>query len=367
MRIEIRQLPTGWILAAMTWCVLTTALPAAAANKVATVTSPDGGQAMVARADAQGTIHLVVSTSDGPRYARSRDGGQTFQKSIAIVNQTARKPGLEFTVWDMAVSPQGHVHIALGTNAWKLKLPQAEWGYYYTNLAPEATEFPAVRNINGKPSEGFSLAADGDGHVTACWLAGKLYANISSDHGQTFQPFVEIEPSFNPCDCCTTSIAYGADGKLAILYREETNDQRDMYLALWDQQAHKVTRTRVSSTLWKIDACPMTYYAVVPRGDGYAAVWPTKGQIRFARLDRQGKLLAPVEVQTPGETGMRTGMFVLNSPDGGTLVGWKKDDHLGWQAYDNLSKPVGAPGSIDSPGKGAAGVVSKDGRFILFR
>ena len=64
---------------------------------------------------------------------------------------------------------------------------------------------------------------------------------------------------------------------------------------------------------------------------------------------------------------MRTGMLALSGPDGSTLVAWKKDDQIGWQLYDAEGQPFGAPGSAKSPGNGVAGVVGKDGRFILFR
>ena len=100
----------------------------------------------------------------------------------------------------MAVEPNGRVHVALGTNACKLKLPRDEWGFFYTQLAPEASAFEPVRNINHKPSEGFSLAVDDKGRVTACWLADKLYANVSEDHGKTFSPTVEFDPTLNPCN-----------------------------------------------------------------------------------------------------------------------------------------------------------------------
>src|SRR5258708_13872780 len=99
----------------------------------------------------------------------------------------------------------------MSTNAWKLKLPQNEWGFFYTSLEPGAKAFAPVRNINRKPSEGFSLAADQKGNVTACWLSGKLYANVSHDNGKTFTARVEINPVFEPCNCCTTIAVYEED------------------------------------------------------------------------------------------------------------------------------------------------------------
>jgi len=340
----------------------------AAPARVTTVTVPSGGQAIVARTDARGMIHLAFHSPAGPQYVGSSDDGKTWSEPIPLVDQSSRKPAeLEFAVWDMAVTAEGAVHVALSTNAWQLKLPQEEWGFFYTRRVPGEAAFAPLRNINHKPSEGFSLAADEQGRVAAVWMADKLFANVSHDGGTTFAPTVEIDPLLNPCNCCTTSSVYGADGRLAILYREETNNERDMYLALWDQKQNKVTKTRVSTTPWKVDACPMTYYSLIRTADGFAAAWPTKGQIYFARLDADGSPVTPKEIKTPGSSGMRTGVLTIATPDGGALVAWKKDDQLGWQLYDNRGRPSGAPGSAGSAGKGAAGVLARNGDLILFR
>jgi hypothetical protein len=224
-----------------------------------------------------------------------------------------------------------------------------------------------VRNINRTPSEGFSLAAGDNGRLTACWLADMLYANVSHDSGQTFGPKVEIDAAINPCDCCTTSSAYAADGRLAVLYREETNNERDMHLVLWDQAKNRSSRTKISTTPWQIDGCPMTYYTIEPHNGGLIAAWPTKGQVYLARIGAEGKLLSPGEIKTPGQSGMRSGVLALTNPAGNTLVAWKKDNQLGWQLYDATCQPAGQPGSAKSPGSGAAGVVTKDGRFVLFQ
>jgi len=349
------------------WLSLQADCPAADSGNVTLIPAPSGGTPIVARCDAGGAIHLLCSAKAGPYYVRSTDGGQTFGQPLAIVDLKGQKAGLEFDVWDMAVSRDGTVHAALGTNAWKLKLPQEEWGFYYTRLDPAAKAFTPAANINRKPSEGFSLAADDRGNVTACWLSDKLYANVSHDGGRTFGPNVEINPDYNPCNCCTTSICYGADGRLAVLYREETNNERDMFLALWDQAKNQTSRTRISTTLWKLEACPMSYYTIVPQDNGFVATWPTKGDVYFARLDAKGNLQSPGEIKVPGQAGMRTGALTLTDKSGNTLVAWKKSDQLGWQLYDAKGQPSGRAGSAKSPGSGAAGVLTKDGRFVLFR
>jgi len=355
------------VAAGLTLVVSAAASAAPVDRSVAVVAVPGGGQPNCAKIDAEGTIHLVFQSAEGPQYANSTDQGQTFSRPIPIVDRQSRKPGLEFSAWDMAVGPEGRVHVVMGTNAWKLKLPKEEWGCFYARLDPGLKSFTPVTNINHKPSEGFSLAADGHGNVTACWLSDKLYANVSHDRGATFGPTIELDPKFDPCNCCTTTSAYGTDGKLAVLYREETNNDRDIFLVLWDQAKNEVSRTRVSTILWNIDACPMSYYTITAVRDGYVAVWPTDGQIYFARLNAKGELLSPAEIKTPGTTGMRTGMLTLSAADGKTLVAWNNEKQLHWQLYDATGRAAGRPGSAATAGKGAAGVVAQDGRFVLFR
>ncbi len=341
--------------------------PLFAAGKVTVVGVPAGGNAMGAKTDAKGTIHLVFDTAAGPQYSSSENNGKSFSKPLPLVDRASMKPGLEFITWDMAVTPEGAVHVVMGTNAYKLKLPKDEWGYMYTRLLPGMKTFEPVRNINHKPSEGFSLAVGDNGAVAAVWMADKLFANISTDGGDTFGPIIEIDPALNPCNCCTTSAVYAADGRLAILYREETNNDRDMYVALWDQSQNKVTKTRVGSTPWKVDSCPMTYYCIARTEDGFVAAWPTKGDIYFAKLMPDGSQGAVKEIKTPGVTGMRTGILAIPDHEGRTLVAWKKEKQLGWQLYDSLGRKIGNGGSAASEGSGAAGVLGKNGDFILIK
>ncbi len=332
-----------------------------------TLRVPGAMKVIKAQFGADGAIHIVGESDSGPQYVVSWDGGATFSAPLAVVDEAARKPALKFSVWDLAVGEDGRVHVALGTNAWQLKLPKEVWGFYYASLAPGAKAFATVRNINHKPSEGFSIAAGERGSVSTCYLAGKLFTMVSQDGGATFSTDAELNPEWNPCRCCTTSVTYGRDGRLAMLYREETNNDRDIYLALSDQQSGGVPlRTRISSTPWKIAACPMTYFTIAPTATGYVAAWPTKGEVYFARMNKDGGVLPPGEIKTPATSGMRTGVLALSAPDGATLIAAKNKDALGWQLYDAKGQPQGPAGSEASSGSGAAGIVLPDGKFVLF-
>jgi hypothetical protein len=310
-----------------------------------------------------GTIHLLYDQGGIPRFVKSTDGGGTFSAPLAVVDQQARRPGLNFDGSGMAVGKSGTIYVAMMTNNWQAKQPNVPEALVYAVLEPGAKSFTAVRSLNGKPSEGFSLAADGKGRVAATWLSGKLYANFSSDDGKTFSANAELNPTYDPCNCCTTRAAYGSNGDLAVLYREETNDDRDMYLVIRDQAGHQ-TRTKISSTPWHVNACPMTYYSLTATPNGYLAAWPTKGDIYFARI--KGKVLPPGEVKTPGHSAMRSGVVALGGTNGSTLIAWKRDGQLSWQLYDAKGIAPRTPDSVASAGKGAAGVTDQRGHFILF-
>ena len=337
-------------------------------DRVSVLSVAGDAQAAKAAIGADGSIHLLMDSARGPRYLKSSDAGRTFSSPIEVVDAASLKPGLIFAISDLAVGRNGLVHVAMSNNAWKLKLPQEEWGFYYAVLAPGATAFSPVRNLNRTPSEGFSLAANEAGSVSAWFLSGKLYRMNSHDDGGSFSAYTEANPAWSPCECCTTAAAYGADGRLAVLYRERTDNERNIFVVVADAGASpRLARRRVSATNWKVDACPMTYFSIQPAGGGYVAAWPTKGQVYFARLDPEGRVLPPGEIRTPGTSGMRTGVLALAAADGCTLVSWKNGNVLGWQLYDAQNQPIGSPGSTNSLGGGAAGVTLRDGRFVLFR
>lgn len=84
------------------------------------------------------------------------------------------------------------------------------------------------------------MEADGKGDAAASWLAGRLFANLSRDGGRTLTPNAEINNAYLPCECFTTSAVYGADGDLAVLYRERTNNERDMYVVLANKNSRLI-------------------------------------------------------------------------------------------------------------------------------
>ncbi len=335
-------------------------------TRVTLVRCPDGGTPVCARITNDGAVHLLYDLNGLTWYSVSRDKGKTFEKAICAVDPDSRKPGLEFSGADMSVNNSRQVFIAMSTNAWKLKLPQNQWSLQYTTLVPSASAFSPVFNLNNKSSEGFSLAADDRGNVAAVWLSDKLFANFSRDGGKTFSSNAEISKDCDPCPCCTTSSVFGVNGDLAVLYREEAGNNRDMYLLI-NHRDGRISRKRISSTLWNIDACPMSCFTITKAGGGYIAAWPTKGRVFFVKLDKDGNQLPSGEIATEGRAVAHEGILALAAPNGDTLIGWNHDGRLNWQLFDATGLPAGSTESTTEAGKWAAGVVLADSRFILIQ
>lgn len=81
------------------------------ANQVTIIPVPDRGHPLVAKADAEGTIHLLYGTAEGPQYVKSTDKGKTFSPAVPVVDKASRRPGLEFHGEDMVVGQGGRIHV----------------------------------------------------------------------------------------------------------------------------------------------------------------------------------------------------------------------------------------------------------------
>lgn len=152
------------------------------------------------------------------------------------------------------------------------------------------------------------------------------------------------------------------------MYREETDNLRDPHVALWNPlNSAPPKRSRLGTSHWKLEGCPMTYFSLEPTPHGFIAAWPTEGRVRFARLERTGSMLSPGEILTPGRTGMRQRALAVESPEGVVLVAWVESGTLRWQRYDRAGQPLGTTGESPTSGKHAVGVPGSQGGFRLFR
>lgn len=343
--------------------VVALVLTASAEERVTVLSLPVGATASDAEVDAEGVIHAAYFFADDVYYVRGKVGSATFSEPIRINSEPGTAQAGMFRGPDVALGPDGAVHAIWFTNAYQRKLPKDQWGVHYSKLAADGKSFLPARNLNQKPSDCYSIAADAIGNVAIFWIAEKLFIQISSDGGKTFSA-AQVVPGVDPCECCATRAYYAPDGTLYCAYREKSGNLRDMYLLNRKKGAVGFERTRLSEKEWKVFACPMTGSSLGGNGRSLLVGYETSGQSSFARITA-GKSAGEI---SPNAKGVKKFPLALEAGDGVVLLGWKTGTALNWQLFDKNNVPVGAVETLETKsGDRFSGVVSKDGRFYLLK
>ena len=337
------------------------------AERVKVVQIAQSGEVPDAEVGTAGDIHLAYVVGQNLYYVKSGDEGKTFSRPIRVNSEAGTVTSGKFRGPDLALGQNRQVHMIWYTTANQRKLPKDQHGVYYSQLGPAKKAFLPSRNLNHRPSDSFSLAADSRGTVAVFWTADGLYTNLSRDGGKTFPEAQLVHTKADPCECCATRAHFSSKGTLFTLYREKANNLRDMHLASQPLGEAGFSLWKISENPWKIEACPITgTFLSDGKEGGLVAAWETKGQIYFAHLDQSGQKRSLGEIPTPGEA-VKKYPVVLNAPDGTVLVAWKNRSQLEWQLYDAEGKPQGHLGQRTSRNPHRpAGVVTNEGNFLLF-
>jgi len=333
-----------------------------AANRVQVISTPEKGQVPDAEVDREGIIHIAYVAGKDAWYVNSSDEGKTFSMPLRINSDigTVHPPNM-FRGPDLAIGRNGRVHVIWYVSAYQRKLPQDQWGVFYSWLDAGKSEFVPNRNLNHKPSDNYSLAADDKGNVAVVWMAGKLVVSFSEDNGITFKDLAV--PIADPCECCGSRALFSGDSLLSIAYREKANNMRDMHLLRKERNSSTFTRQKISGTPWQVNGCPMTGVFLSDAKGGPLIAWETKGAVSFARLQTADPISAPREVKAAPKGKWPV---ALAAADGTILVSWKSGNTVFWQLRDSSDKPIGEIESKPSanPHRHAA-VVTKAQNFLI--
>src|SRR5947207_2855917 len=70
-------------------------------SQVNVIHVPGAAKVVKAKLGADGTIHVLLDTEDGPRYVNSTDEGVAFSSPMVIVDAALQKLGLKFQGEDL--------------------------------------------------------------------------------------------------------------------------------------------------------------------------------------------------------------------------------------------------------------------------
>lgn len=308
------------------------------------------------------TVHVVWVAYGNVVYGQYRKDGELSKEGVRVNHEFGVVASGAFRGPDVDIGKDGRIHVAWYPNLEDEK-QRVQSGVYYAHADPGQT-FTDARNLNRQPSDNYSIAANESGRVDVMFTAEDLFAQRSEDGGVTWSDPKIFRSEALPCECCATRLQYDDEGTLYALYRERTNDIRDIHVIV-DAASGPLPARKLATEPWEVTICPMSGSYLAPTNDGMAAAWRTKDQIEFTRLGDDGQPVLDV-TRVEGGPGKRYPVIVV-ADDGTMLVAYKTAVTLHWQRYDPGGKPIGEPGSreTENPDRPAGGVVP-DGTFMLF-
>jgi hypothetical protein len=224
-----------------------------------TIKVSDFGKQPAIAVDNANNLHVVFGQADEIFYTSSRNGGSSFATPQPMGRQD--KLALGMTRGPQVITTRDYVVIAAADHtgkimAYRLKNNESEWG-------------DPVNILNGDTTakEGFIAIASGkENNVYAAWLdlrIGKknnIFSAFSSDGGKTWSEskLVYASPEGRVCPCCRPSITADRKGNVYVMFRNDLNGARDLYVARSKDGGRSFAPAqKLGEGTWIFDKCPM--------------------------------------------------------------------------------------------------------------
>ena len=291
---------------------------------------------------ADGTIWLLWAAGGRVTAGHSPDLGRSFDRLVAINQETERIDSGPDARPKIAIDPSGRIIVAYAVfqddryNGRVMVSRSADGG------ATFSPPHPITEDATSQRFE--SLALDPEGNLFTAWIdkrdaaaakaAGKPYAGAalayswSSDGGASFPPARIVLD--NICECCRLGLGFAGARRPVILFRNifERNTRDHAVLVFTDAETPG-RPYRVSTDDWQIEACPHhgPSLAIGETGIIHAA-WFTAGKARqglfYARSTDGGEhFIAPMSV---GELSRRPARPYLLARGHTVRLVWKEFD-----------------------------------------
>ncbi|WP_052573603.1 sialidase family protein [Haloferula sp. BvORR071] len=204
-----------------------------------------------------GRIHVTFGQGNAIYHTSSADGRE-FSAPVKIgeLDKLAlgKRRGPRITASDEVLLVTAISHADGKLHAWTSTDSGKTW-----------SEGSSVNTVDGSAREGLqTLAGDGRGRVLAAWLdlrAGgmEVWSRESRDGGKSWQPEMRVyaAPGGNICPCCVPNLAISPQGEVAVMWRNELEGSRDLYLATRSGDQPFSDAVKLGSGTWQLKACPM--------------------------------------------------------------------------------------------------------------
>jgi hypothetical protein len=187
------------------------------------------------------------------RFARSTDGGRTFEPAVTV-NDDAGGPPSSHTFHDVVVGEDGTVWVSWLDS----RVRDAERARRNPRPASASSHAMPKGHGHGGAMQGHGgMKGHGGGMKEDADLpGGEIRVARSTDGGKTFGPSAVVDGDV--CPCCRTSLAAGPDGSLYVAWRKVfEGDVRDVVLSRLAPGASAWSApARVHADGWVFPGCP---------------------------------------------------------------------------------------------------------------
>jgi hypothetical protein len=306
---------------------------------------------------AEGTIYVAFGAGHALYCSVSTDGGKSFGKPVHVGSVKALSLGARRGP-RIAADGKQVVVTAIGGErgggkdgdvlAWRSNDAGKTWAGAVR-----------VNDAGGSAREGLHAMAGGPrGELYCVWIdlrkdAPEVFGAGSSDGGKSWSKnqLIYRSPSGSICPCCHPSVIIDGKGAIHVMWRDDIESNRDMYLATSADGGKTFSNAaKLGAGSWKLDHCPMDggYLAALPSGK-IATVWMRQKQVFRVDDKQREQRLGPGE--QPWIASTSDGAYIVwLSQKNGDLQLFRPSDRqattLARQANDPM---IAAPASKQGP------------------
>lgn len=269
--------------------------------------------------DKANNLHVVFGLENEIFYTFSADKGVTFSKPEKVGEQG--KLALGNTRGPQIVATDDYLVVAAADHngrimTYRRKFAEKVWSQGVNILKNDSTA-----------KEGFiALAAGNNNQVYAAWLDlrvgghNNIFSASSQDGGRMWSEnkLVYEAPEGKVCPCCRPSISADKKGNVYVMFRNELEGARDLYLAHSKDGGKTFSAAeKLGTGTWMLKQCPM---------DGGAVSTDTKGNVGTTWRREN-----TVYYSEPGKAEIKIGEGRASS-----LVKTSKGNYLAWQQGNDI-------------------------------
>ncbi|MBL8818442.1 MAG: exo-alpha-sialidase [Planctomyces sp.] len=264
-----------------------------------------------------GSVHLVYGIGDTVQYARSSDGGVTFEKSLTafrVPNLSLgmrRGPRIVTTESAIVVTAIGG-RMGKGRDGDLLAWRSTDHGKSWQGPSQ-------VNDAADSAREGLHAMASGtDNSIWCVWLdlrdrKSEIYVSVSKDNGATWEAnrCIYRSPDGSVCECCHPSVIVKGRN-VHVMFRNSVGGNRDMYVTTSADGGNSFSDARkLGSGTWMLDACPMDGGMLAAGSNGaISTVWRRDGNVYAAAGDGSPEILLG-RGQQPWIAGTANGSIIV--------------------------------------------------------